>query len=1030
MILHSIPVLTATLVVCITPVLAQSLPYNPTYLVQGQDSKVYQFSPSTTPQFAVYDVTNGLKNTDAPEPITSQLPFLSDASNSFVPLATREGLSVFSGECSDGEQELDLWSYGFGANNRTWTQVKTTSSDAGLSANFLAAGFAFPSTTTASTDSLYVFGGMCASSTSNSSTWTTDATYSNTMLTISPEQGADFEVSLTGTRSPPIAEAGLSITPLIPASVGADNTTQQQNFVLIGGHTQNAFINMSQLAMFSMPEQAWAFIGINQPASTVVEPRSGHSAVITADGSKIIVFGGWVGDITNPATPSLAILEVGAGYGGNDSWAWTVPDVKQPYTGGGAGLYGHAAIMLPGDVMMVTGGYSITSAARRKTRRDTPGTMFFNISASSWTSTYTNLVTHARTQPSHSSMSSTSKTGLGLGLGLGIAILALIVVVWLLWSRRKREQRRLREKELREMALGTNDGRSTVEISRVGSPAGVFPSYRSASWAARQEQQIEGFGHATDSIRSVDEKDDINSRFESTRNEIFDVSGPHPRISNRLLSRGPPGIANRYIPPPQPQGVFTIEEVEERSERGSFQKPPSTISRPQSDPFKDPPQEELPQSQVDEAAEKRKKEVETWVDDWQTAAESMSMSRSPSKATIHARTYSNLSILQSSSSSSGDRTRSDLSDKSNISDLSRHQPGSGTVSRQMSQKSGSAGYALFAGAAAAMGRLAGRQDHAGNGIERSASKRAVSTGDLNQMGARKRSGSVEQSNQPLVSPRSREELNVAGTYFTPPESPIKDYKNHVRKRSSSFGSHSHSNSLTSQSRRALGALSIGAKRILTGTGTVSVLDKVSTIETQSRESSPTKGSPTRPGLEVTEASPRQVSSGTEFWKHKRGAKDWDDNTQLGESSGTVRRRSGRPIRFEDDEREADNKQDEDWDPEAAINQRVVQVMFTVPKERLRVVNADNLSLLSRSDTHASRDSNRSEDVKEKEKELNRMSRVTERDGETEDTEDGSTTLMGSGLDPESAFPDLKGKEKILLAGLRPKNSGETIGKAI
>ena len=32
--------------------------------------------------------------------------------------------------------------------------------------------------------------------------------------------------------------------------------------------------------------------------------------------------------------------------------------------------------------------------------------------------------------------------------------------------------------------------------------------------------------------------------------------------------------------------------------------------------------------------------------------------------------------------------------------------------------------------------------------------------------------------------------------------------------------------------------------------------------------------------------------------------------------------------------------DDDWDVEAAVERRVVQVMFTVPKSQLRVVNAD------------------------------------------------------------------------------------------
>lgn len=54
------------------------------------------------------------------------------------------------------------------------------------------------------------------------------------------------------------------------------------------------------------------------------------------------------------------------------------------------------------------------------------------------------------------------------------------------------------------------------------------------------------------------------------------------------------------------------------------------------------------------------------------------------------------------------------------------------------------------------------------------------------------------------------------------------------------------------------------------------------------------------------------------------------------------------------------EQNEDWDMDRAAEQRRVQVTFTVPKEKLRVVNAahgdlDNLSekSISRSSTRAS-----------------------------------------------------------------------------
>lgn len=1026
---YKIPVFAATLVAC-TPVLAQNLPYNPTYLIQGQDSTVYQLTSGGSPQFAAYNVTNGLKSTDTSAPITSSLPFLNDSSTPYIPLVTRNGLTVFSGDCSEGEQELNLWSYGFGAKNQTWTQMQTTSSDSDLSANYLAAGFAFPSTALQNEDSLYVFGGMCPNGTNSASTSQANAAYSNMMLTISPEQKQDYQVSLTGTRAPPIAEAGLSITPLVSTSLTSNNVTTQQNFVLIGGHTQTAFINMSQVALFSMPEQAWAFVGINQPAGDTVEPRSGHSAAITADGSRIVVFGGWVGSLTNAASPQLAVLEIGQGYGGNGSWAWTVPTVKSAYLGGASGVYGHGAVMLPGDIMMVSGGYSITGLGSKKSKRTTVETMFYNVSAASWSQSYINPLTTEHTEASHSGLTETQKTGLGAGLGIGIAVLIVITVLAIIYIRRKRVAQKERERQLRAMALG--NGQSTTEVFRQNSQNSFLDGFRSASWGARQEQQIEGNGFDAYSY----ERGWQNSRRPGDvagQPNVPHVSGPPSSLKNSLRARGQPGFGNNHLQPPN--GVFTIEEVEERSERGSLQRPRSAASRPHSDPFKDPPQfdQRTDGAWTDPSAEKRKKEVERWVEDWESAAGSMNISRTPSKATTHNRTYSNLSAFQSSSSSSGkdvsNRTNSNVSERSDYSHLSRAAPGSGSISRSMSQRSQSAGYALFSSAAAAVGRLAGRQDHATIGIERSPSKRAVSTGDLSQLAAQKR-GNPGELNNPLTKPQSRDDLNAAGEYFTPLESPIKDYKNHSRKRSSSLTSYGHSNSLTSQSRKALGALSQGARRILTGTGSVSVPNRVNSIEHRSQDNSPTKTY-----SEMHESSSRQVSnSGTSFWKHRQGARDWDDSADLGESSGTIRRRSGRPTRF--DEREDDQRRDkdnEDWDIETAVQQRVVQVMFTVPKEKLRVVNADSLSMLSRSNTDASRRSTRSDDArdKDKDKEVNRMSKVTEANEVGDDVDVGEdTTVVGSSLHPDSALTYGKGKDRAYESSILSHRSGETIGKVV
>lgn len=88
---------------------------------------------------------------------------------------------------------------------------------------------------------------------------------------------------------------------------------------------------------------------------TTIDSRSGHTAILTPDGKSVVVFGGWVGDVTQSADPQLAVLELGQGYGGSGHWQWSVPSQTGPGLEAGTGIYGHGATMLPGDVMMVVG---------------------------------------------------------------------------------------------------------------------------------------------------------------------------------------------------------------------------------------------------------------------------------------------------------------------------------------------------------------------------------------------------------------------------------------------------------------------------------------------------------------------------------------------------------------------------------------------------------------------------------------------------------------------------------------------------
>jgi hypothetical protein len=1003
----------------IARVVAQ-LPYNPTRIISAHNGSVaYVLRPQqSSSQFSLslLDTSSTVDDTTSKNILFQELPFLSSTeSRSFTPMVDEGGLDVLAGDCQTSAKGLELWRFtpDKDQKNGTWSSLQIVVDDASLSANFLAAGASFSPSTSLEDSSVYVFGGMCPNDGEiTAANWVSDATYSNTMLTLSPEgsNGTPYELSVTGARAPPIAEAGLTMTPLTPSFTNStsESVSQQQNFVLLGGHTQSAFINMSQVAIFSLPQESWTFVGVDQPQSNgnsellardvaSVEPRSGHTAVLSEDGSKIIVFGGWVGDISTPALPQLAILNIGEGYGGNGSWAWTIPtQTASPY-GSDYGVYGHGAAMLPGNVMIVTGGSMISSHGSKFKRGSGGEFLFLNTTSMQWVDSYINPSSPSSpaykpgAPPSSSGLSKTDKTGLGTGLGLGIAAVTAVVVIWLLYSRRLRQRRSIREKELRELALGAE---RYVSPTPDGELQQKYPERRSASWHNLQERSIESSGSnqwplppdQNEQPLRIDQQD--NGLRDAARTGILmDVPSPTRGLRRSLHSRGPIGMF-QSVHGGAPGSVFRIDEEEENSQGGSFKraKTPKTGDRTsvQSDPFKDPPGTA---GSTQDAAQQRQKEVQGWVEDWQSAAESMTLSRNPSQAT-HGRTYSNLSQAyansQSSSDPSGrgspdksDRTGSNLSEKSVYSQISLQRSTGDTVSRTLSQRSASAGYALFSGAATAMGRLAGsRGEQSDYGttstITRFPSNRSVSLNAGTSPGrapqgreraetfssARTSFGPVQQGeDQALL---SRKGKNAADDYWTPPQSPVKERQKYAR-----------TGSLTRTGVKAMGLLG-SMKRVFSGTGGVSVQDRVANFENRSESSSPTKSQP-----EMTE---RSFSNGEAFWRGKRGARDWEhEDEDEGESSAapqkslTVRRKPlpGQVVK--------DDTDDDDWDVETAVQQRVVQVMFTVPKEKLRVVNADALSLLS---------SNRSdvdhEEERDREREVKRMSSVREGDEDVRD----------------------------------------------
>ena len=146
-------------------------------------------------------------------------------------------------------------------------------------------------------------------------------------------------------------------------------------------------------------------------------------------------------------------------------------------------------------------------------------------------------------------------------------------------------------------------------------------------------------------------------------------------------------------------------------------------------------------------------------------------------------------------------------------------------------------------------------------------------------------------------------------------------------------------------RRAIGAISTGDSRSFSLTAATSSPSNAQYPD-RSASSSPNKTRPIVPR--------RAASDGGHLLRQKRGRKDWQA------PAGTWE-----PYRDSDPDPgdwgpEPNDAQaaEEDWDVENAVRQRDVQVMFTVPKTRLRVVNddMDRASLRSASDGMLSRHS--------------------------------------------------------------------------
>ncbi|KAL8408208.1 hypothetical protein RB594_006849 [Gaeumannomyces avenae] len=476
------------------------LPYIPTTIIipsstsshdgKNGNSIAYIFAPTASSvDLLALDISATVRASSlTTQTLTKGLPFLTGGvgkpySTAFAPAYLGNNtIGAYVGSCSPGADKPALWTLPLSDPSGVWGSrgpPVTGGNSTPSVPSFLGAALSFSTqiAPTVSPASIYVYGGMCPWANTTGLTWTKAAAYSNQMLKLGQPPNAAYNASPILSKGPPVANAGFSLTPLTPSTANRSGVvTQSINSVLLGGHTQAAFINMSGAAIWSLPEEVWSFVTIKQPSPAPtelsvredgkaqrrglpveVDSRSGHTAILSGDGNSIVVLGGWVGDTSQAAEPQLAVIEIGEDF---DKWRWKIPSAQPK----GPGIFGHGATLLPGNVMMVYGGYGVSPLTKSKLKKRQMGgnaPMFLNLTSMTWSGDYTNPSydgssgTGTGPGSSESTPSNNSRDlGLGIGLGVGISGAVAIVVGIMCWRRHKRNYRR--DSAVRALAQDAN----------------------------------------------------------------------------------------------------------------------------------------------------------------------------------------------------------------------------------------------------------------------------------------------------------------------------------------------------------------------------------------------------------------------------------------------------------------------------------------------------------------------------------------------------------------------------------------------
>ena len=926
------PLLHALLLCTFLNEAAAALPYNPSsaFLSPSRDNAlVYILQPSSSHdneiEFLSLNISQSL-DPQAPEfhTLLSRVPFSGTRQNaSFTPVIDTYGvISVFEGDCRKGAATADyLWQFTQDSNstigNGSWIQYEVDTTEGLARPNYLAAGFSF-SSSRSPVPTFYSFGGMCPFANTTADTWISAANYSQSMVMIDGEsrKTPQYSAVITGDRAPPVPEAGMAAVAL-PAT--KSQTQTQQDFLLIGGHTQQAFLNMSQLAIFSVPQNSWTFVTVNSEPSlrtelairdvSMVEPRSGHAAVLSGDGTKVFVVGGWVGDTSTPANPQLVILNIGEEYGGTGPWSWTEPPQSGTGMIEGTGLFGHSVAMLPGDILMITGGYTIpkgSSAKRAAPLVERNSQVYlFNTTSSRWMTSYSNphAITSPPAAPAHHSLSSSQKLGLGLGIGLGLPIV-IVIFICAYGYLRKRATRNKRNSQLRDLAIGaerahfwTGDERhqsSSIRSSQMSEKQTLVPSSH-PSWTAAR-------GSASRPSSWNEPRDGVAERT-GLLSEPLSPTKPTSPVSQPRAYR-PLSFADY-----RRSEISEIHPIDERDEDEALSRErlmstipdePDAVTKESEDPFTDDPFS-TPRPTIFGVG----------------LGPFYSRRKEPNSA----------SDGRASPASKSERTSTNLSDSSAFSFCSATAKPMGQVSQARAVLVGATSRLSSHGTEHLITAAPQSDEDGPPAPSEKSSTDSYSTAQTNFSHQQAEiEGLLHNSNDPAssITPRS-----TSPSKLPPGMKPkASDWMMNTVRRALTLtrrgGSNSQRDEEDDTASRASG---IDRRSALQSLGPATVASGTNTPR-------------------------RTVSASAELFRRKQGARDWNAKKRLSEGPFGMPRGTrdnlfiGAPGYLGDDET-CDDLED-DWDVEGAAEGRSVQMTYTVPREKLRVVNAsardmDNIS---------------------------------------------------------------------------------------